>query len=470
MSDLKIGFYGASRNVTGSCYLLDTGKTKVVIDCGLYQERDLKDRNWDEFPFSASEVDCMLLTHGHLDHCGRIPKFTKEGFQGKIYCTDATSEVALIVLMDSAHIQEEDIKHKKKRHEREGRKGRFPLVPLYTMVDVEQCASQFEGVSYNDPVRLSEDVTAEFMEAGHIMGSAVIKVTVATADGPRVVLFSGDIGRVDTPILKDPEHITQADYVLIESTYGNRDHKDNDTINDSIASLICAAAERGGKIVIPSFSVERAQELLYRLYKLRQAKKIPLLPVYLDSPMAIKITKVLKQHDEILDEEARGMIEHGGHPFDFKGLDLCVTTDESKAINFKDESAIIIAGSGMCTGGRVKHHLVNYMGDPKHLILFVGYQAVGTLGRSIVEGKDEVRILGKKRKVAAQVARVNGFSAHADRNELLTWLTDLKHQPRKVFVVHGEENASNEFAVFIREKLSGWEVVVPEYKEIFELE
>jgi metallo-beta-lactamase family protein len=470
MSELKISFLGAARNVTGSCYLLETGSKRIVVECGMYQERNLKDRNWAPIVDDPGSIDAVLLTHGHLDHCGRLPKLCNDGFKGKIFCTETTSEVAQIVLMDSAHIQEEDVRHKKKRHAKESRTGPHPLVPLYTMIDAEECAKHFEGVAYDQPINICDGVTAEFMEAGHILGSAVIEVTVKVADGERKILFSGDVGRYNTPILKDPEPLSDADYVLIESTYGNRDHKPEGTINDAIASLICDAAERGGKIIIPSFSVERAQELLYRLYKLRKANKIPKLPVYLDSPMAIHITKVLRKHDEILDEESLAMIEHGEHPFDFKGLECCVTTDQSKAINEGKEPAIVIAGSGMCTGGRIKHHLINYMGDPKNLILFVGYQAVGTLGRSIVEGKDEVRIFGKKRPVKAQVARVNGFSAHADRNELLAWLTSLKHQPKRVFIVHGEFESSDAFATFVREKTGGWDVVVPEYQETFELE
>ncbi len=471
MSELKITFLGATRNVTGSCYLLETGKSRIVVECGLYQERDLRDRNWAPFGLDASSIDCMLLTHGHLDHCGRIPKLCNEGFKGRIFCTDITAEIAQIVLMDSAHIQEEDVKYKKKRHAREGRKSPHPLVPLYTMADVEECAKQFEGVPYGERTKVTEDVTVEFMEAGHILGSAVIKVMVETPGGQKRILFSGDIGRDDTPILKDPEPISEADYVLIESTYGNRDHKDNSTINETLASLISETAARGGKVVIPSFSVERAQELLYRLYKLRKAKKIPMLPVYLDSPMAINVTKVLRKHDEILDEESLAMVEGGEHPFDFKGLECTVTVDQSKAINESRQPAIIIAGSGMCTGGRIKHHLKNNIEDPKNLVLFVGYQAVGTLGRIILDGnKDAVRILGKERQVRAQVAKVNGFSAHADRNELLSWLMDLKKQPKRVFVVHGERESSEAFAEFVREKTSGWDVVVPEYEETITLE
>lgn len=470
MSNLKISFLGAARNVTGSCYLLEANGKKILVDCGLYQERDLKDRNWEPFPVDPGTIDCVLLTHGHLDHCGRLPKLCKEGFKGKIHCTEITSKIAQIVLMDSAHIQEEDAKYKRKRHAREGREGPHPVVPLYTMLDAEECASHFDGAAYDQPVGICEGITAEFKEAGHILGSAFIEVTVVTEGGERKFLFSGDIGRVNTPILKDPGMLGEADYVLIESTYGNRDHKDNSAIDASMASLINQTAERGGKIIIPSFSVERAQELLYRLYKLRKAGSIPLLPVYLDSPMAINVTKVLIEHDDLLDAESLAMVEHGEHPFDFKGLELCVTVDESKAINEEEASSIIIAGSGMCTGGRIKHHLVNYIQDPKHLVLFVGYQAVGTLGRLIVDGKEEVRILGQLKQVKAQVEKIQGFSAHADRNELLTWLMSLKRPPRKVFVVHGESEAADDFAGFVRDKTGGWDVVVPDYQEKFELE
>ena len=470
MSDLKITFLGAARNVTGSCFLLETGRSRIVVECGMYQERDLQDRNWEPFAVDPAGIDCILLTHGHLDHCGRIPKLCKEGFRGPVYCTETTSEVAQIVLMDAARIQEEDVKYKQKRHALEGRTGPHPLVPLYTMRDVEECARQFRGVPYGQPAKICSDVTAEFIEAGHILGSAVIQVRVRTGAGERIILFSGDIGRDDTPILKDPEPISDADYVLIESTYGNREHKDNDSINDTLGSLISDAARRGGKIVIPSFSVERAQELLFRIHQLKKSKKIPSIPVYLDSPMAIHITRILRKHTEILDDESRAMLKRGEDPFDFAGLQCTATVEESKAINQLSGPAMIIAGSGMCTGGRIKHHLANTIEDPKNMVLFVGYQAVGTLGRSIVEGNKEVRILGQIRTVRAQVAKVNGLSAHADRNELLKWLTGLKRQPKLVFAVHGEFEASDEFARFVREKTGGWNVVVPEYRETFELD
>lgn len=464
MMNLQITFLGAARNVTGSCYLLEAAGRRILVECGMYQERNLQDRNWEPFAVDPSSIDCVLLTHGHLDHCGRLPRLAKEGFRGKIFCTETTAEVAQIVLMDAAHIQEEDVKFKEKRHRKEGRKGPRPLLPLYTMLDVEQCAKQFAGIPYNQPVKLCEGVTAEFLEAGHILGSAVIEVTVSVPGDERRILFSGDIGRRNTPILKDPEPLGEADYVLVESTYGDRDHQDNGSIDETLGRLISETAARGGKIIIPSFSVERAQELLFRLYKLRKAGKVPLIPVFLDSPMAIHITRVLKKHTEICDEECLSLVEGGEHPFDFKGLSLSASVDESKAINEVKGSAIVIAGSGMCTGGRIKHHLANHIEDEENLILFVGYQAVGTLGRLIVDGSSEVRILGVPRQVKAEVQKINGFSAHADRNELLAWLTSLKRQPRKVFAIHGEFEASDAFAGFVREK-TGWNIVVPEYRE-----
>lgn len=470
MDDIKLSFLGAARNVTGSCYLLEAGGRRILVECGLYQERDFKDRNWEPFPVDPATVDCVLLTHGHLDHCGRLPKLCKEGFKGKIYCTETSVKIAQLVLMDAAHIQEEDAKYKLKRHAKEGRKGPHPVLPLYTMLDVESCVPQFCGVKYNQPVSLCEGVTAEFKDAGHILGSAFIELTLAGKGWERKVLFSGDIGRVNTPILKDPDVLGEADYVLIESTYGDREHKDNSEICNEMASFINQAYDRGGKIMIPSFSVERAQELLFRLYKLRKARAIPLMPVYLDSPMAIHVTKVLKQHEELLDAETLAMLENGEHPFDFKGLKLCATVEESKAINEEKTPSIIIAGSGMCTGGRIKHHLANYIEDPKHLVLFVGYQAAGTLGRLIVDGRKEVRILGQTKQVKAQVARIQGFSAHADRNELLSWIINLKRPPRKVFVVHGEADSADDFARFLRENTGGWEVAVPDYKEQYNLE
>lgn len=462
--DIKLRFFGAAENVTGSCYLVEVNGSRILVDCGLYQERDLTQRNWDPFPIPANTIDAVVLTHAHLDHSGRIPKLSKEGFNGPIYATPATADIAKIVMLDAAHIQEEDIKHKMKRHQREGRTSPFPYEPLYTTEDAQAASELFRPSPYETEVPVADGITVSFFESGHIFGSSAVKLKVAKNGEHRTLLFSGDVGRWDLPIIRDPAEIGDADYVLIESTYGDRDHKPVESIPDALAKVINGTVERGGNIVIPSFAIERTQELLYHLSNLLNDNRIPLIPAYVDSPMAVRVTEVFKRHPELFDKEANEMLHNGQHPFDFPGLHMSRTADESKAINELKKSAIIIAGSGMCTGGRIKHHLKNNITDPKNTILFVGYQAVGTLGRIILDGKEEVRIHGQPWPVRAQIERIEGFSAHADRNELMRWLDSVDGSPKKVFVVHGEISAAHAFA----EKLAAekpWPVHVPAYNE-----
>jgi len=462
--EIKLRFFGAAQNVTGSCYLIEANSARILVDCGLYQERDLKTRNWDPLPVPADSVHAVLLTHAHLDHCGRIPKLVKEGFTGPVYATAATADIAKIIMLDSAHIQEEDIKHKLKRHEREGRTSPFPYEPLYTTEDAQEATELLQGASYEQEVQIADGITAAFFEAGHIFGSSSIKLKITQGDESRTLLFSGDVGRWDVPIIRDPAVIGDADYVLVESTYGDRDHKPVDSIPDALADVVKKTVERSGNIVIPSFAVERTQELLFHLSNLLEAKRIPHLPAYVDSPMAVRVTEVFKRHPELFDDDANDMLQRGQHPCDFPGLEMSRTTDESKAIKDVQTSAIIIAGSGMCTGGRIKHHLKNNIADKKNTILFVGYQAVGTLGRLILEGLDEIRILGEKFPVNAAIERIEGFSAHADRNELVRWLSGMGGAPKKVFVVHGETKAAHSFAEKISDE-KGWPVHVPAYDE-----
>jgi metallo-beta-lactamase family protein len=467
--EIKLSFMGAAQNVTGSRYLVETNGHRLLVDCGLYQERDYRARNWDPFFVPPNSIDAVLLTHAHLDHCGLLPKLTKEGFRGRIYCTEATAEIAEITLLDSAHLQEEDAKYKRKRHEREGRKGKYPEVPLYTAEDAEATFSLFSSVKYEDSVGIGDGIEATYHDAGHILGSSTIGLKISQAGEQRSVRFSGDVGRWDKPILQDPDLVDEADYILVESTYGDRLHGDQGKIADQLFEVIDSTRKAGGNIVIPSFAVERAQEVLYHLNELLMENRIPHLPVFIDSPMAISVTEVFEHHPELFDEEMMKLILRRKSPFDLPRLKMTRSVDESKAINDVDGAAIIIAGSGMCTGGRIKHHLVHNISRPESTILFVGYQAVGTLGRQIVDGAKEVRILGQMHRVKARVAQINGFSAHADRDELMRWTSGLKKPPKQLFVTHGEPESAMSFADFVKEQ-RGWQVSVPSYQDEVVLE
>lgn len=466
---IKLHFLGAAHNVTGSRFMLETNGKKVLIDCGLFQERKFKDRNWEPFSFDPSTIDAVLLTHAHLDHSGLIPKLVKEGFRGKIHCTEATSDIAQIILLDSAHLQEEDAAYKKKRHEREGRKGPYEEIPLYTKEDAEASFPYFFPVEYEEPVSIGDGISATFYDAGHVLGSSMIKVTVTQDGETRTVLFSGDVGRRNRPILEDPSTFKTIDYILTESTYGDRSHAEPIDVSEHLAEVINSTVKAGGNIIVPSFALQRSQEILYHMNELLIDNKIPDIKVFLDSPMAIRITNVFKQHADLFDKEMARLIKLRQSPFDFPGLRMTESTEESKQLNFLTKPAMIIAGSGMCTGGRVKHHLVNNITRPESTILFVGYQAIGTLGRTIVQGNKNVRILGQKYPVRARIAEIKGFSAHADKDELLQWLSTLTKAPKRIFVVHGETKASENFCRFLR-KETGWKVSTPAYRSVITLD
>jgi metallo-beta-lactamase family protein len=467
--EIKLKFLGAAKNVTGSRYYLEANNARLLIDCGLYQEREFRSRNWEPFLVPPHTMDAVLLTHAHLDHCGLLPKLVREGFQGKIYCAAATSDIAEIMLLDSAKLQEEDAGFKRRRHKREGRRGPFPENPLYTVDDAKTSLPLFSPVPYKQPIQLGNGVKAAFYEAGHVFGSSMIKVSVSQGGEERTIIFSGDVGRWNKPILRDPTVFTEADYVLIESTYGDRLHEGAEDIGNSLAQIINSTRDAGGNIVVPSFAFERAQEVLYYLNELLTESRIPQLKVFLDSPMAVSITQVFKRHPQFFDEEMSELVNRDKSPFALPGLKMVRAVDDSKAINDIKGTAMIIAGSGMCTGGRIKHHLVANISRPKNTILFVGYQAVGTLGREIVNGAKEIRILGQRYPVQAKIAQIHGFSAHADRDELFKWISGLKSAPKHVFITHGESEAAQSFSIFLREK-TGWNISVPEYREEVVLE
>ena len=459
---IKLTFLGAAQSVTGSCYLIEAGNTRFLVDCGIYQERELLERNWAPFSLPPESLDCVLLTHAHLDHSGLLPKLVREGFRGPIYGTAATNEIAEIILMDAAHLQEEDAEFKRKRHEKEERKGTHPEEPLYTVDDAKASFPHFSPVRYEIPINIGEGIEATFYDAGHVLGSSMIKVKIKQNGEERMILFSGDIGRWNKPIIHDPTLFEAADYVLVESTYGDRTSEPLDEAADKLANTINATVKSGGNIVIPSFALERSQEILYYLNEFLIEDRIPHLIVFVDSPMALSINQVFEHHPDLFDEEMTKLMKQGS-PFSFPGLSLARTASESKAINQIKGTAIIIAGSGMCTGGRIKHHLVTNISRPESTILFVGYQAVGTLGREIVNGAKRVRIFGQYYPVKARVVQINGFSAHADRDELIKWLSSLRQPPKCLFVTHGESRVSQHFAGLVKDK-TGWKIIVPEYK------
>lgn len=464
---MKIKFMGAARHVTGSCFCLEAGGLHIMVDCGLYQERDYLAKNWEMCP-GIKSLDYLILTHAHLDHSGRIPRLVKMGFNAPILTTPASAELAKIVLLDSARLQEEDASFKAKRHAKEGRKVDHPVVPLYTVEDAEQSLPLFESRPYGELVQLNDHVSVRFHDAGHILGSSMVEINVNGNGQSRRFIFSGDIGQWDKPIIRDPSLFDQADYVIMESTYGDRDHEEEGDVRDELARVINETVERGGNIVVPTFAIERAQEIMYHLSALVHEKRIPHLMVFLDSPMAVDVTDVFLHHRECLDEDALALFESDEPPFRFPGLSLVRKVQESKAINRIKGSCVIMAGSGMCTGGRVKHHLVENISNPKATILFVGFQANGTLGRQISEGSKEVRILGTRYPVRARIEQIHGFSAHADRTALLRWVGNLKSAPERVFVVHGEEDVALKFAKELEEK-KGWKTAVPKGNEEYTL-
>ena len=465
---MKLRFFGATRHVTGSCFLLEAAGLRLLIDCGMFQEREHLAKNWEMLPVPPEDIHCLLLTHAHLDHSGLIPRVVRAGFQESILATRATADLAKIVLHDTAHIQEEDAAFKRKRHGRQKRRGPYPVVPLYTAADVDAALPLFRGVGYGESVRLSDDVAVTFHDAGHILGSAMIELTLKENGQSRTVIFSGDIGQWDKPIVRDPTLFEHADYVVMESTYGGRNHQLAGEIDDQLCAVINETAKAGGNIVIPTFAIERAQELMYHIRRLVQDDRIPDLLVFLDSPMAASVTDVFRRHRECMDEEALSMAAGDGDLFRFPGLHFTRDVSESKAINRIQGSCIIMAGSGMCTAGRVKHHLVNNISRPNSTILFVGYQANNTLGRHIVDGKPVVRIHGEQREVRARIELIHGLSAHADQRGLLKWIGNLKSPPREVFLAHGDEDEATALASRIQSDF-GWKATVPEYDKTYHL-
>jgi len=465
---VRIQFLGAAGQVTGSQYYVEADGAHLIVDCGMHQERAHLARNWDPSPLRLREMHAMLLTHAHVDHCGLAPKLVREGFRAPIYATSASADLVDLVLSDAAQIQMEDAAFKEKRHRKEGRRGPRPVQALYTMNDVSRTLPLLQGVEYGRPIRVNPRVEAVFHDAGHILGSAIIELRVTDRGRPRRILFTGDLGQFGKPIVRDPTTFTQADYIVMESTYGDRDHGNHDSVESQLERIIKETVAVGGKIVVPIFAVERAQELIYYLNRLLRAGRIPAIPVFLDSPMAADVNEVFRRHRECFDTEAEEIVASGGSLLQFPALSVVRTVESSMAINKLKGPAVVMSTSGMCTAGRIKHHLAHHVGDPNATILFVGYQAQGTLGRQILDGNPEVRIHGLFRSVRARVEQIQGASGHADRRGLMQWLGHFREPPRRVFVTHGEPRASESFAEGVRREF-GWDVVVPEYRETAQL-
>ena len=465
---MKLHFLGANRQVTGSRYLIEAAGKKIVVDCGLFQEREFSKRNWEKPPFAPEAIDAVVLTHVHIDHCGLLPRLVRHGLQCPIYATRASTGLAEVVLLDSARIQTEDAAYKKRRHRKEGRKGKHPEVPLYKEQDALDTLKLLKPVPYHKPLEIAEEFQVTFFDAGHILGSAMIQVDVTEHGKSKRVVFSGDIGQPGKPLIRDPEYIDRAEYVVMESTYGDRDHQQGGDIQTQIQDVINRTVNRGGDVIIPTFAVERAQELMYYIGRLVHSDRIPDIRVYLDSPMAIDVTQIFREYRDCLDAETWELINSDEPPLHFPGLKMCRTVDESRSINAHRMPSIIMATSGMCTAGRIKHHLRHGVGRPENTVLFVGYQAHGTLGRQILDGNQEVRIHGRNWPVRAEIAQIYGFSGHADQGGLLDWLSHFDPPPQRVFLTHGEEEAAATLSKLIQQR-SKSKVSVPEYQQVFEV-
>ncbi len=469
---MKITFHGAVRTVTGSQHLISVNGHKILLDCGLYQgsRNDSYERN-QNLPFDASEVDVLILSHAHIDHSGNVPNLVKSGFKGDIICTYATRDLCTIMLRDSAKIQSYDIEYLNKKRKR---KNLPPAEPIYETADVVHSLKQFVGIGYERPYLVMPGVHLTFYDAGHILGSAIVVLDIEDEETKRAVrlVFSGDIGRPDRPILNDPTFIDEADVLLIESTYGDRQHADQIEASERLEHIVNETCRRGGKLIVPAFAVGRTQELVYRLHQLVEAGDIPAkLPVFVDSPLAIDATAIYRLHPEAYDEELEAFLasDRHGDPFGFDMMSYTRSTRESKALNFLREPAVIISASGMAEAGRILHHLKNNIEEPRNTILIVGWQAPDTLGRRIVEKQPEVKIFGETYTLRARVEVINGLSAHADRSELLEWAGNLRQPPSHTFIVHGEEDASFALADGLRREHGFGNVEVPELHQTFEV-
>lgn len=473
---MNITFLGAAKTVTGSNFLVEAAGKKFLVDCGMYQGQAKDElKNEEPFLFNVDEIDFVLLTHAHIDHSGRLPKLYKEGYRNKIIATKATCDLCAIMLPDSGHIQEMEAEWKNKKRKRKGQKE---LPPLYTAEEAAKSLEIFRPVKYDEIIQIDENISVRFNDAGHMLGSAIIEVWV-NEDGKQIkTVFSGDIGNNDIPLLSSPTMIESADYLVMESTYGNRLHLKNDQKAQDFLRIVSETLNKGGTVVIPSFAVGRTQEILYEINNLkdvkhdeefeREYKTLMRTPVYVDSPLAISATEVFLENMDLFDDETQKIIKSGDNPLEFPGLKFTRTADESKELNEKNESSIIISASGMCEVGRIKHHLKHNLWNPNSTILFVGYQAPGTLGRKIVDGAKQVKIFGEDIAVNARIEYIEGYSGHADQEWLLNFVYSFINKPKHIFLVHGEPEGQ----VVLKDKIEETteiSVTIPDFGEKYEL-
>ncbi|HKQ80046.1 MAG TPA: MBL fold metallo-hydrolase [Blastocatellia bacterium] len=460
-----IQFLGAARTVTGSKHLVEVDGYRTMVDCGLFQGlKELRMLNWEPFPLNPAAVNSVILTHAHIDHTGYLPKLVRDGFDGPVYATPATVELARILLPDSARLQEEDAAYANKS----GSSKHKPALPLYSERNANEALRLMESVNYNKNVQLTKKLSFEFVTAGHIIGSSFVLFAFESLDGRRKrMIMTGDLGRYNEPIIPDPSNVDEADYIVVESTYGDRNHPEYD-VKARLAEIINETARLGGHILIPAFAIGRTQQLLYLIRELEEENRIPILPVFVDSPMAVSATKLYLRHAEDHDLEMKDLMDERRNPLATKRFNLARTVQESKEVSAEEESTIVISASGMATGGRILHHLRKRLPDEHNTVIFAGFQAKGTRGRRLVDGEREVKIYGEFVPVRARIERLENLSAHADSNEILRWLGGFKRAPEKVFLVHGEPDAQTALKDKIIEKF-GWDVEIPEYLQKYEL-
>lgn len=462
---MKIKFCGAAEGITGSCHLIETENCTFLLDCGMFQgSRKNEEQNKEAFPFDVNDIDFMLLSHAHVDHCGRIPLLVKRGYRNPIYCTDATSDLLDVMLKDCAYIQERETEYRNKKADRLGLKH---VEPLYDVNDVERALELRVPILYDSVRAINDTVSIRFIEAGHILGSAFTEIWIKENEKTTKIVFSGDIGVSNRPILRDPVYIKEADVVIMETTYGNRIHPENDKDVNDLKDTVIKTVKRGGSVIIPAFAVGRTQDIIYYFNRLFSenvefAKIMKDIPFYVDSPMAKTATEILKRNAQVFDDEARAQIMSGDNPVSFKNLKFVESVAESQAINSNRAPKVIISASGMCEAGRIKHHLKHNLWDARNSVIFVGYQAEGTLGRRIVDGQTTVHIFGEPITVAAEIYDFKGFSAHADQEGLLRWISAFHPAPRQIFLVHGEKRSKLDFAALVQQHLGLNPVVVSE--------